>query len=148
MTIRSRQFVYRTFLSWEGERKGRLSAQGKPSIQVATPPEFQGHEGIWCPEDLFVASLESCIMTTFIYQASRSNIPFVSYESSAEGAVELVEGRFAFSQMTVKPKVVLVNQGDIERAKELFHQVERSCFVSNSIKPKVSLEPQIEARAS
>ncbi|MGH7545745.1 MAG: hypothetical protein ACREKI_06135 [Gemmatimonadota bacterium] len=42
-------------MRWTGERKGVISAEGKPELGVATPPEFKGHEGIGSPEDLYVA---------------------------------------------------------------------------------------------
>lgn len=30
----------------KGEKKDALAVAGKPSVEVATPPEFKGHEGI------------------------------------------------------------------------------------------------------
>ena len=52
---KNRKFIYRTNVSWIEEKKGFLCSSGKPTIEVATPPEFKGHEGMWTPEELFVA---------------------------------------------------------------------------------------------
>jgi hypothetical protein len=38
-------FYYENGIEWTGENKGLLSVTGLPSLQVATPPEFGGHEG-------------------------------------------------------------------------------------------------------
>ena len=48
------KYVYNTSLKWVGEKKGLLSAEGKPDILTACPPEFQGHPNIWSPEDLYI----------------------------------------------------------------------------------------------
>ena len=61
---KNRKFIYRTTVSWIEEKKGILCSSGKPTIEVSTPPEFKGHEGMWTPEELFVASVNICIKTT------------------------------------------------------------------------------------
>ncbi|GAH87327.1 unnamed protein product, partial [marine sediment metagenome] len=40
--IKSKQFVYETRLKWKGSREGLLTSEGKPSIEISTPPEFKG----------------------------------------------------------------------------------------------------------
>ncbi|MEX2411630.1 MAG: hypothetical protein WD607_09740 [Candidatus Paceibacterota bacterium] len=59
---------YEVNLQWNSERKGTLSSPVLPSqIEVATPPGFpKGMPGIWSPEHLFVAAVNSCVMTTFL----------------------------------------------------------------------------------
>ncbi len=79
--IKSKRFIYENSIKWQKEKIGLLSSSGKPYIEVATPPEFKGHVGIWSPEDLFVASVNSCIMTTFLYYAQKENLEILSYES-------------------------------------------------------------------
>ena len=103
MEVRSKVYTYHTSVKWTEQRKGVISCAGKPDIQIATPPEFKGHEGIWSPEDLFVASANVCVMTTFLAVAERAGLPFTSYESVAEGRLELVDGKFQFTVITLKP---------------------------------------------
>jgi len=59
MAIRPKSYKYATSVLWTGEKKGALTVAGKPPVEVATPPEFKGHEGIWSPEDLYVAAVNS-----------------------------------------------------------------------------------------
>jgi hypothetical protein len=51
MAIRAKSYRYTISVRWTGEKKGALAAAGKPPVEVATPPEFKGHEGVWSPED-------------------------------------------------------------------------------------------------
>jgi len=83
MQVRGKVFTYRTSVRWTGRKTGEASSPGKPSLAVATPPEFKGHEGFWSPEDLFVASVDACVMTTFLALAERAGVSFAAYESEA-----------------------------------------------------------------
>jgi peroxiredoxin-like protein len=140
MEVRGKVYTYRTAVKWTGQKMGVASSPGKPDIQVATPPEFKGHEGIWSPEDLFVASVNVCVMTTFLSFAERAGLSFTGYESEAEGRLELVDGKFQVTSVTLRPKVTLKNSEDAGKAKEVLAKAEANCLISNSIKTKVKVE--------
>lgn len=144
MKPKTKKFIYRTKVYWVKEKKGVLSSIGKPDIEVAVPPEFRGHEGIWTPEDLFVASVNICIKTTFLHYAQRNSFEFLSYESEAEGILEKVENQFMFTEIKIRPKIVVASNGQIEKAKELIALSEKNCLISNSIKSKVEVMPEIK----
>ena len=143
MEQRSKVYHYQTAVKWTDQRKGVISCAGKPDVQVATPPEFKGHEGMWSPEDLFVASANVCLMTTFLAVAERAGLAFAAYESTAEGRLELVEGKFQFTAITIRPSITLKPGGDAAKAKELIEKAEHNCLISNSMKATVTLEPTI-----
>lgn len=143
MDVRSKVYLYHTAVTWTDQRKGIISCAGKPDVEVATPPEFKGHEGVWSPEDLFVASANVCLMTTFLAVAERAGLAFSAYESAAEGRLELVEGKFQFTAITLKPTITLKSSADTDKAKELIEKAEANCLISNSMKATVTLEPVI-----
>ena len=140
---RSKVFVYKNSIRWEGERRGIVSSDNKPSFKVATPPEFKGHPGIWSPEDLFVASVNVCIMTTFLHYAERNKLEFLSYKSDAEGVLEIIDNNFMFSEIKIRPLLAVKKDSDINKAKDLIELSEKNCLISNSIKSKVSVIPEI-----
>ena len=143
MEVRSKVYTYRTTVTWSEQKKGVIACDGKPEIQVATPPEFKGHEGIWSPEDLYVASANICLMTTFLAVAERAGLAFTSYQSEAEGRLELVDGKFQMTVITLRPRITLHAGGDTAKAKELIEKAESNCLISNSMKTHVILEPTI-----
>ena len=116
---------------------------GKPDIEIAVPPEFGGHEGIWTPEELFVASVNICIKATFLYYARRNNLEFLSYESEAEGILGRIENRSMFTEIKVIPKIRIVADSQFEKAKEIITLSEKNCLISNSIRSKVEVLPEI-----
>ena len=143
MEKKSRKFLYRTNVSWNEEKKGYLCSEGKPTIEVATPPEFKGHPGIWTSEELFVASVNICIKTTFLYYAEKNGFKFLSYQSNAEGTLEKVNNTLMFSEIRIEPKIKVFSQEDVQKAKELIVMSEKNCLISNSIKSKVEVIPEI-----
>ncbi len=82
-------------------------------------------------------------MTTFSYHAGKRGLKFLNYESSAEGVIELVGMKYLFSKIILKPKITVESKGNIEIAKNLLKISEDSCFVANSVKSEVILEPKV-----
>ena len=145
--IKHKTFTYHTYLNWVGNRAGMLHSKGKPEFQVASPPEFKGEDGVWSPEDLFVASVDICTMTTFIAFSQHKNLPLVSYNTHAEGLLEFTDGKYQFTKIVLWPTIVVETEDAIEPAKKTLEDAHKSCFVSNSIKSTVVVEPHITAAA-
>ena len=138
-----KSFRYSNSLTWGNARRGKTSAPGKPPMEIGSPPEFKGEPGVWCPEELLVAALNGCLMLTFISLAQSKGVQFVAYESAAEGLLENVNGKFMISEVNIAPSVVLKSDHDLEIARTIMDQVEEHCFISNSIKARVKLAPQL-----
>jgi organic hydroperoxide reductase OsmC/OhrA len=134
-----KSFRYKASTAWSSARRGTLSASGKPNIVVGSPPEFKGEPDIWAPEELLVGSVNTCMMLTFLTLAQAKGLTPVGYESEAGGLLENIEGRYCITEVTVRPRVSLKGTADLERAREIMESVEAQCFISNSIKSKVTL---------
>jgi peroxiredoxin-like protein len=143
MATESLPYLYETELQWTEERKGTLNAPGLDSIQVAAPPEFHGHAGMWTPEHFFVASINTCFMTTFLAIAEMSKLDFVSFACIAVGKLDKTEGaRYQMTEAVLKPRVVIRHSKDLERTTRILEKAEKNCLISNSLKTKVTLEPE------
>ncbi len=142
-----KSFRYRNSLVWNGGRRGKASAPGKPAIDVGSPPEFKGEPGVWSPEELLVSALNACLMLTFVALAQNKRVQFVAYESAAEGLLENVDGRYRFTEISVQPSLVLRSQADVDAARTIMAQVEEHCFISNSITARVKLVPQFRVES-
>ena len=136
---------YNVDLVWKKNRLGELSSiELTDKIEVATPPPFaKGIEKIWSPEHLFTASVNSCYMTTFLAIAENSKLEFITFECSASGKLEQIEGKYAITEIALKPILKLESDKDKERAERILQKSEAACLISNSIKSKVSLQTTI-----
>ena len=141
-----KQHHYEVTIDWISERKGTMhSPVLNQSVEVATPPEFPGGmEGIWSPEHLFVASVNSCLMTTFLAIAENSRLDFASFSSNAVGTLENVNDTFMISEITLNPVVAITDESAMDRTKRILEKAEAACLISNSIKTKINFNPSVE----
>ena len=143
-----KSFRYKAKTDWTSARRGTLSASGKSHIVVGSPPEFKGQPDVWSPEELLVGSVNTCLMLTFLTLAQAKSLVPVGYESEAEGLLENVEGTYRITEVAVRPRVTLNGTAELERAREIMESVEAQCFISNSIKSKVTLTAEFVVAAS
>lgn len=138
--------LYPVSLKWDSQRQGILSSEEVTGhIKVATPPEFDGGmQGIWSPEHLFVAAISSCLMTTFLAIANNSKLQFTSFTCPAEGKLEMADGKYRMTEVTLRPVVGIVNADDHEKAMRVLTKAEANCLISNSVNSKIFFEPHVE----
>lgn len=136
---------YQVDLTWDSDRKGTMSSPKlDQTIEVATPPEFEkGMEGFWSPEHLFVASVNSCLLTTFLAIAEYSKLDFNDFESKALGKLEKVDGKYMVSEITLSPVLVINREKDRDKAERILEKSEAGCLISNSIKTKINFNPKV-----
>ena len=137
-------YFYETEIEWKGDKDLEVASGKLPAIAAGAPPEFKGREGVWAPEHLFVASLNSCYMLTLLAIAEFSKIAIVSFSSSAKGKLEKVAGgTYQVTEIVVKPRVVIASANDLARMPRIFEKAKENCFISNSIKSAIRIEPEV-----
>ncbi len=136
---------YTVRVEWQKDRMGTMSTVDSGDIiNVATPPQFpKGMEGIWSPEHLFTAAVNSCLMTTFLSIAESSRLEFSSFSSDASGKLEVVDGKYLMSEVTLRPLVVVTTEADKAKADKVLLKAEQNCLISNSVKSKIIFEPTV-----
>ncbi|MEN9339244.1 MAG: hypothetical protein RIQ62_556 [Bacteroidota bacterium] len=137
---------YDVTVTWQHDRKGIMQSDTLPdTIEVATPPEFtKGMPGIWSPEHLLVAAVNSCLMTTFLAIAENSKLTFLSFTSKAIGKLEVIDGKYLISEITLFPKIIISEEKDRERAERILQKSEANCLISNTVKSNIHMETDIE----
>jgi len=140
---RPRSYTYKTSTAWTGARSGVLESNGKPSVKVSSPPEFKGESGVWTPEDLFVASVETCHMATFMSFAARRSIPIKSYKSHSNGVLEFVDGDYRFTRIVIFPTITVSSGASETEVHGILREAQKHCLVTNSIASIVEVNPTI-----
>jgi organic hydroperoxide reductase OsmC/OhrA len=138
---------YHVEVTGTGTKTGRLTAvgDGLPEFAVASPPEFGGPSQIWSPEHLFVASVASCLMTTFMAMAERSGVGVVSYFDESVGRLARDDdGLYWIERITLRPRIVIAPESRLDRAERLIEKAERVCLIGRSIGSETVLEPRVD----
>lgn len=136
---------YSVNLKWNKGRIGELSSPELNSkIDVATPPQFpKGVDGMWSPEHLFTAAVNSCFMTTFLSIAENSKLEFTEFSCDAIGSLDQLEGKFLMTEISLNPVLKISNEIDKTKAERVLEKSEKACLISNSIVSKINLHPTI-----
>lgn len=139
---------YEVDVNWVKDRIGILySPELNDEVQVATPPQFpKGVDKIWSPEHLFTAAINSCLMTTFLSVAESSKLEFHKFTSKAYGKLEMIDGKYLMSEVTLIPSLTIYREEDKEKALRLLKKSEALCLISNSIKSNIIFDPQIKIK--
>jgi organic hydroperoxide reductase OsmC/OhrA len=124
---------------WRFDGGVRVPASASPAV---VPPPFSREDAV-DPEEAFIAALSSCHMLTFIDLARRAGVEVLSYEDEAVGTMErIAPGRLAVTKVRLRPRIAFGGAAP-ERAKldELHRQAHELCFIANSVKTEISVEP-------
>ncbi|WP_233788917.1 OsmC family protein [Chryseobacterium scophthalmum] len=85
-------------------------------------------------------------MTTFLAIAENSKLEFENFECKSKGKLEQVEGKFLMTEVILEPVVTIKNESDREKAEKVLQKSEANCLISNSVKSKITMIPQIKLK--
>lgn len=130
------EFIFDGVATWKSGTECDLTVKGKHIATVSPPPEFGGKEGYCVPEEIFAASLASCINTLFLLIARNSNLKLKSLETkatlkmNAEGLDKLIFTNIHFNMKTKLEK----NDDERERKKAnaVFQIAQKICPLRQS----------------
>jgi organic hydroperoxide reductase OsmC/OhrA len=144
-TVKAHRFP--VSIEWQEGRLTLATAEGKPDLEIATPPEFKdGIPGVWSPEDLLVASTAACYTVTLLAIADRKGIELLDLTVDGTGHVERrYDGRFGFVAIELVANVA-VEPEFAERAERAARYAKEACLVSLALDTPVHLDVNVKAR--
>ena len=102
---------------------------------------FGGGDGA-DPEALFAASMAACHMLTFLAIASRQGIVVDAYADEPTAILEKDgAGRMAVTHVVLRPRVTFAGEVAAQKLAQLHDLAHRGCFLSNSVKSEITVEP-------
>ena len=118
---------------------------GQETMIASASPVYKGDAGKADPEDLLVASLSSCHMLSFLAIASKKKVTVTYYEDDAVGFLENDSSdgkgsRLWITRVILRPRVTC--DADAGTLAEIHHLAHEACFIANSVKTDVRVEPR------
>ena len=126
-----RDHHYSAHLVWTGAENGPVKdyasysreyvvrIEGKPDLVGSSDPNFRGDPKLHNPEDLLVAALSACHMLTYLAICARKRIEVMAYEDEASGTMMLAGGGGHFTEVVLRPNVMLATGADLKAAEAL-----------------------------
>jgi organic hydroperoxide reductase OsmC/OhrA len=113
---------------------------GQETMIFSASPAYKGDASKADPEDLLVAALSSCHMLSFLAIASKKKLTVTSYEDDAVGFLENEAGKLWMTRVILRPKVAI--HTDAQTLAHIHHLAHEACFIANSVKTDISVEPR------
>ncbi len=134
---------YSRYHTWTFDGGVTVPASASPSV-VRAP---WSREDAVDPEEAFVASLSSCHMLWFLDLAKHAGLVVESYVDEVSGKLgRLGTGRHWLETVTMRPRVAFAGEApDEETFRKLHEEAHARCFIANSVKSELVLEPEIVA---
>ena len=137
-------FTFKGTVTWTGGRTWDFAGEDSPIHHGAPPAKLRGEAGKLSPEDLMLASVHTCLISTLTHYTTRDEFDFVSFNCETEGTIEHTEDDgYRYTKMVQKVRMGVKSEDDILIAQDLINKAHDSCWMGNSIKAEITVESDI-----
>jgi organic hydroperoxide reductase OsmC/OhrA len=97
------------------------------------------------PEEMLVASINTCHMLSFLHVAREAGFVVTRYRDEAEGVMTPnATGELWVSKVTLHPRITYDGaQPTDEQRDHMHHRAHEICFIANSVKTEIVVEEQV-----
>lgn len=140
-----KEHFYKAKITWTGNngtgtnsytaygRNHTISINQKTDLLASADPAFRGDASRHNPEDLLLSSLSGCHMLWYLHLCAANGITVIDYTDEASGTmVETAETGGHFTEVTLRPMVIITDKSQISQANELHKEANKMCFIANS----------------
>jgi len=144
---------YEVHCSWTGstavgyENYGRThDAVAPPSataLRLSADPAFLGDPANLNPESLVLMAAASCQLLSFLAVAARARCDVIEYHDTAEAFMPEDDRPIRITRIVLRPQVTVRAPATAHRVHYLCQVAHRECFVANSLRSVIVVEPQV-----
>jgi organic hydroperoxide reductase OsmC/OhrA len=142
---------YETALHWTGSTAGgyrrydRNHVVGPAGLQteVSADATFRGDPTRLNPEQLVVMAASSCQLLSFLALAAVSGVDVLEYHDDTSAVMPKRDLPVRLTQITLRPHITVAAGADVEKVERLVHRAHDECYIANSLRSEIVLEPTI-----
>ena len=142
--------AYRATVSWSGSTGAGYDAYVRDhesnGVPMSADPHFRGDPDRLNPEVLLVMAAATCQLLSFLAVCARARIDVVGYEDDAEGVMPEDERPHRITRIVLRPRIEVAGEASEERLHKLAQLAHRECYIANSLKTEVVVEPVFRRR--
>jgi putative redox protein len=127
-------------LLWDGESGGEVNVGDHPSLRLDTPVEYGGKGRYPCPDELFLAAIGGCLLTTFLYFKRKLSLNIVDLKISVDGNVSSV-GPEGFRIDDVNAVLhIITSKIEKSKAKKCTELTRKFCHITRTLEKVVPIK--------
>lgn len=139
-----KRFFVETRLNWLNDQHGILSGRDTEGIlHITSSPKFDGEGELWTPEQLFLGSISSCFMTTFLAFAKQFDFDITDFECVAIGEIKFEDGKQRFTGIDLYPKVNIPGENLRDKATHALEKTHQWSLVSSAVGVEIFYHSEI-----
>ena len=145
---------YAAVTEWEGSTALGYEAYGRAhdvtvdpavaALALSSDPAFRGDASRLNPEQLLLAAATSCQLLAFLAVAARARIDVVGYRDEASAEMPDDDLPMRLTRIVLRPHITIRGAVATERIEHLVAVAHRECFIANSLRSEMVIEPTIE----
>ena len=141
----TKEHHYQATITWTGNkgsgtrdygsysRDHTVSLANKTPILASSDPSFRGDPAKVNPEELLLSALSGCHMLWYLHLCADQGIMVVDYQDTASGTmVETRDQGGHFTEVTLRPRITILDQSQVDKAMALHEEAHKRCFIANS----------------
>lgn len=115
------------------------------SLRLSSDPAFRGDASLLNPEQLVVLAASSCQLLSFLAVAARARLDVVDYDDEAEAVMPEDDPPARITRIVLRPRIRVVDGPGVSQARvqHLVEVAHRECFIANSLRSEIVVEPAI-----
>jgi len=147
---------YRAVVRWEGSTGAGYEAYGRAhdvacppapaALRLSGDPAFGGDAELLDPEQLLLAAASSCQLLSFLAVAARARVDVVAYTDEAEAIMPEDDEPVRITAIVLSPRITVRSGPSEERVRDLVDLAHRQCYVANSLRSAITVQPTIVYR--
>jgi organic hydroperoxide reductase OsmC/OhrA len=151
---------YSTRIAWSGNTGAGYAAYdrrhvaevppGGLAVPMSSDATFGGDAALPNPEQLLALAASSCQLLSFLAVAARARLEVVHYTDDAVGEMPEVTGPTGLTCIRLRPEITVTDRpvsgtGTVteDRVRHLCEVAHRECYIANSLRTEVVVEPRI-----
>ncbi|MBS1914746.1 MAG: OsmC family protein [Bacteroidetes bacterium] len=144
MAKRDTQFLFEVHINRISKKSGLLHVKGSEEmINVMIEEGTDADKRNWCPEELFLSSVCSSYMKTFIEYSEKIGFEISGFECNVIGHAGFEDGKLLFTQIDIYPQVFIAFEGLREKANHADTETRKHCMICNSINARIIYHTQL-----
>jgi organic hydroperoxide reductase OsmC/OhrA len=115
-------------------------------LALSSDPAFRGEPERANPEQLLLLAAASCQLLSFLAAAARARLDVLEYDDEAEAEMDMDDRPARITRITLRPRIVVAAGTKLDRVEHLVGVAHRECFIANSLRSEMTIEPTITFR--
>jgi len=113
-------------------------------LALSSEPAFRGEPERANPEQLLLLAAASCQLLSFLAAAARARLDVLEYDDEAEAEMDMDDRPARITRIILRPRIVVSAGTKLDRVEHLVGVAHRHCFIANSLRSEMAIEPKIE----